>query len=522
MESGCGVGPRHPPFAGRPNRAGSHGSPASRGVRWDSGRPGRGSPENVARHESRLAGPRDRGIIAGVGRARRPAVLSTAYFFAPGSVLPAASATLAPPRTGPAPAVRPRRAKVRTARTRLYHGWVMLPLAAALHAGTGVGQTYGISVFVPHVLRDLGLTTTGLSVCYMIASLAAAAPLPWVGRWADRAGLRRTAAAAVVGLVLACAATAGATGAVTLTAGFFLLRLLGPGALSLVAANTVPMWFSRRLGLAAGLVGVGQSLAFAALPPLYAASVLAVGWRAALPLLGFASAAVLLPALALIYRDRPADVGRRIDGDGPERRLSRRRPKPAARSYTAREARRTSAFRATLFAQATWGMIGTGVLFHAVTILSCRGLSETAAASLFTPFGLLMAAGLGVGGALADRLPARRLIAASALLSAAGTALLCGVDTVAGAWLVGGLLGLGQGVLCATLNTAWPRFFGTEHLGAVRGTAQTVSAAACAVGPVLVGFSQDCAGDARPALAASAALLLGVAATARWVRPPSA
>ena len=363
---------------------------------------------------------------------------------------------------------------------RPYHGWVMLPVAALLHAGTGVGQTYGVSVFVPHVLRDLGLTTTGLSLCYMAASLAAAAPLPWVGGWADRFGLRRTAVAAVLGLALACGVTAGAGGVLALTGGFFLLRLCGPGALSLVAANTLPMWFSRRLGLAAGLVGVGQSLAFAALPPLYAAAVLAVGWRTALPLLGLAAAAVLLPVLRWVYRERPADVGQRIDGGGVERRsggseYGGRRPRPAVRSWTVREARRTAAFRATLFAQAAWGMIGTGVLFHAVALLTARGLSDAAAASLFTPFGVLMAAGLAVGGPLADRLAPSRLIAASALLTATGTTILCGVDTLAGAWLVGGLLGCGQGVLCATLNTVWPRFFGTAHLGAIRGTAQTVS-----------------------------------------------
>ena len=400
----------------------------------------------------------------------------------------------------------------------------MLPLAGLLHACTGVGQTYGVSVFNPYFLRELRLSGTQLSTAYMVASLAAALPLPWVGRLADRFGLRATAVAGVVGLAVACAAAGWAGGVLTLGVAFFLLRLLGPGVISLVASNTVAMWFSRRLGLAGGVVGLVQSAAFAALPPLYTLVAASLGRRAGYTLLGLGTAAAMLPILLLVYRNRPEDLGQRPDGDEPGGPAPSRPPSPhaaaAVRQYTAREARRTASFRVPLAARSLWGLVGTGLFFHAVTMLGDRGVSAAGAATLFTAFGLTMALGLAVAGPLADRWPPSRLIALFGLLTAAGTVTLGRADSAAGAWAAGALLGTGQGVLSAVLNTVWPRFFGTTHLGAIRGTVTTVAAASAAVGPVIVGVSQDHLGGPGPALGLFTALLLGLVAASPWVRPP--
>ena len=399
----------------------------------------------------------------------------------------------------------------------------MLPIAGLLHACTGVGQTYGVSVFNPYFLRELRLTSTQLSMAYMVASLAAALPLPWVGRLADRFGLRATAVAGIVCLGMACAAAGWATGVVSLAVAFFLLRLLGPGVLSLVASNTVAMWFSRRLGLAGGVVGLVQSAAFSILPPVYTAVAASQGRRAGYTLLGLATLAVMLPLVLFVYKNRPADVGQRPDGDEEGRVPKVRRPAPpvAARSYTAAEARRTAAFRVPLAARSLWGLIGTGLFFHAVTILGARGVTAAEAATLFTAFGVTMAAGLAVGGPLADRLRPAWLFGTFGLLTASGTAMLWAADSAADAWAVGAVLGTGQGVLSAVLNTVWPRFFGTDHLGAIRGTVTTVASASAALGPVIVGLSMDHLGGAGPALGLFVALLLGLAAASPWVRPPA-
>ena len=422
-------------------------------------------------------------------------------------------------------------------RPRFFYGWVMLPVAALLHAGTGVGQTYGVSVFNPRIQDSLGLTETALSVAYMIACLAAAAPLPLVGLLTDRYGLRAVAVWVVVGLTGGCLLTGSAGSIYTVTLGFFLLRLLGQGALTLVAANTPAMWFDRRLGFAGGLVGLGQSAAFAALPALFLFVVAGfedaaetgrfdgLGWRDGYRALGLANAAVLLPVLWLVYRNRPADVGQRPDGDPPAARAAGDSdaddPGPAADSLTAPQAYRTFAFWFAAGVQATWGMIGTALFYHLITILTDRGLSEKEAAFSFTVFAGAMAAWQFGGGLLADRVPPRFLVSLFGVLAAAGCGLLYVTGGTATAWAFAAVIGSAQGLLIAAMNVLWPRFFGTAALGAIRGTVQTITASACAIGPVIVARSRDSLGSERPALILFGGLLTAIALAAPFLRPPA-
>ena len=140
----------------------------------------------------------------------------------------------------------------------LFYGWVMVPVAALLHAGTGAGQTYGVSVFKPHIEAALGVSDTALSATYGAASFLAALPLPVVGHLADRLGLRAVGVGVVLGLSVGCVVTGSAVGLVTAGVGFFLLRMLGQGALTLVAGNTPAMWSAASSGSPGGWPGWGR------------------------------------------------------------------------------------------------------------------------------------------------------------------------------------------------------------------------------------------------------------------------
>ena len=435
----------------------------------------------------------------------------------------AAAPPSAAPETGPRPP-----------RGGFFYGWAMLPVAALLHAGTGAGQTYGVSVFNPFIREDLGIADLALSSTYAYASFLAALPLPFVGRLTDRFGLRATAIGIVIGLTGGCFLIAAAPGLWAVGAGFFCLRLLGQGALTLVAANTPAMWFARRLGLAGGLAGLGPSVAFAALPTAYLLTVRDLGWRDGYRAVGLTTAAILLPVLVFVYKNRPEDVGQSLDGDRPDDdrpdtddgAVAKRRgrgPADDRPSLTAQQAYRTGAFWTALAVQSLWGMIGTAVVFHLASLFAARGLPDPKADAAFAlgVFAVAMAAAQFVAGVLADRVAAGKLLCAFGLIAAAGCGSLFVVDSRAGAWAFAAVLGAGQGTLSAGMNVLWPRFFGTAALGAIRGTVQTFSAAACAAGPVLVSLSRDYLGGDGPALGGFAGLLLAAAvAGVRLLRPP--
>ena len=84
----------------------------------------------------------------------------------------------------------------------------MLPIAMLAQAATSPGQTHGVSIFNPSFLETLGINLSQLTGTYMIGTLFAAVPQPYIGGLMDRFGIRRMMAIIVIMLGLACIYTA--------------------------------------------------------------------------------------------------------------------------------------------------------------------------------------------------------------------------------------------------------------------------------------------------------------------------
>ena len=403
----------------------------------------------------------------------------------------------------------------------------MLPVAAMLQMASSPGQTFGVSVFNTPIRESLGLGHSQITGSYLMASLLAAAPMPLVGWLMDRIGLRKTGLAVVVLLAVACLVVSQATNLLTLTLGFFLLRTFGQGSLSLIGNNTLAMWFSRRLGLVSGLMGIGMSSAVAIAPTIYLALIDQLGWRAAYVTLGLANCVVLVPVLLFIFRDSPEEIGQTIDGltdtskrhstDAPEAAI----PAPhLTDSLTLSTAWRTRSYWIGMVIGAMWGMIATAVFFNIVPLFEWQGLTAAQAAATFTTFAVSMAVIQLLGGALADRLPLNGLMAASVAGLLAGILVLWNVHSMAVGHLYAFLFGASQGLLIAVNNTFWPRYFGRAHLGKIRSSVWTATVAGCSFGPFAMGLSIDYLGGYGPSLALFAALLAIGTIAALFATPP--
>jgi MFS family permease len=405
----------------------------------------------------------------------------------------------------------------------------MLPLATLLHIGTSPGQTFGVSVFNPFIREALQLSHSQLSGTYLLASLTAAAPMPLIGWLIDRAGLRRTAFCVVVLLGLAGVTVSQANGLVTLFLGFLLLRTFGQGALTLIANNTLAMWFSRRLGLVSGVSGVGVSAAVAVIPSLYLLLINNVGWRMAYRVLGVTTWLVLLPLIALFFRNRPEDVGQQIDngqahdrdGDSPVPANAKGDSQSLLRSLDLPAAWRTGAYWIGLAISALWGMIGTAIFFTIVPLFQWQGLNEAQAAASFTTLAACMAGAQLIGGYLADRMPLNVLLALSVAGLLTGILTLWAMDSVWAAHAYAAQFGASQGLLIAVGNTFWPRYFGRLHLGKIRSSVWTATVAGCSVGPLIMGLSIDYLGGFGPSLGLFAGLLAVASVAALFARAPA-
>jgi OFA family oxalate/formate antiporter-like MFS transporter len=384
---------------------------------------------------------------------------------------------------------------------RIFYGWYILPVAIMGVIVSSPGQTFGIAAFNESFRTSLRLTHGELTGAYMLGTLLAALPLSFVGLMMDRHGIRRVTMVVVLLLGLACCLTALVNGLFMLFVAFFLLRMLGPGSLSLLSGSTLGFWFDKRLGAVEGVRSLGMALAFAVVPGVNLWLIDRVGWRWSFVILGAAVCALMLPLLATVFRDRPEDVGQRRDGVGEDEASSPGESRSGP-EVTFAAALRSRAFWVMLFINGLWGMVATALTFNIVPLAQAQGLGANDAAGLLAIFAATLAVTHLIGGVLADRLPLRLLLASSAACMALSTHAIGSLTLPGMALTCGVAMGVAQGLSTGLTSVACVRFFGRLHLGRIRGVYSTSQIAASSVGPFVLGLCRDMTGDYRLALTA--------------------
>ncbi|MEW2636280.1 MFS transporter [Streptomyces sp. NPDC048389] len=386
-------------------------------------------------------------------------------------------------------------------------------------AMTAPGQTTGVSVFVDPMIDELGVSRTQISTSYLIGTLLGAGAMPFVGKAIDRYGPRTVIAAvgAVFGAVLI--GLSYVTGIVGLTAGFVGIRMAGQGALSLVATTAVAYWFDRRRGLALGITSAVGTAGISLAPMLVERLVAGIGWRQAWAIEGVAVWLIVVPLALFGIRNRPADVGQHVDGEAPADAGAA----PAELTgLPLRHALRTGVFWAVASCLAASSMLTTGLNFHQIALLGERGLTPVQAAANFLPQTAAALLATLAAGALLDRAsPKVVLVGAMAILACA----VLGARLVEPGWTAvayGLLLGSSNGLLRAVESAAFPYYFGTAHLGAIRGCAHTITIAASAFGPLAIALGHEVTGRYGAALLALAVLPAAAALTVIVAREPVA
>jgi sugar phosphate permease len=418
---------------------------------------------------------------------------------------------------------------------RWFPGYSVAAASTVAYIATAPGQTFVVSQLNASLREAFGIQPLTLNTMYTVATVAAAFPLVYMGALTDRLGPRRMLALTALAFGLGCLAMAHAAGLVTVFLGFFLLRLLGQGTLSLVSQHALAMWFHRRLGAMHGFKMVLTFAAWVPVPSLAIALIKAVGWRHTYEIFAGAIPLLVVPTVLWLVRDRPEDLGLRMDGDGPHDNQEDIAPDPTAPDpesaagvrprepgFTLRQARRTRAYWILAAIFFFPPLIGTAFIFDMQPMLTGRGLSQDAAALVVGCWSATMAILALPSGWLTDRLRPRSLLALSLTLVAISCLLLMPARSVwaAGVAMVVIAAGHSVGSACGAATVA--RFFGRANHGAIRSSLTRVAVLGTGLGPVCFGLSVRFAGGYTPALVAFALVCLPVVVGALTLRPPPA
>ncbi|AKJ64047.1 MFS transporter [Kiritimatiella glycovorans] len=426
----------------------------------------------------------------------------------------------------------------RPAKCPVFYGWVVLAAGALGVLASVPGQTIGVSAFTDPLLDALELNRVELSTAYFLGTMGSALLIARAGKIYDRYGARPVgfATAVAMGLVLwaltlvdqaaaAVGALFGGRGRVLismtlLTLGFFGLRFLGQGVLTLVSRSMVMKWFERRRGLANGLIGVCVALGFPASPPVFNAWIQRLGWRGAWGLLGALIGIGLSLLILLFYRDTPERCGLEPDGGltGPKRSdLPDTHPD---RDWTLPEARRTYAFWVFNLTMVMFAFYMTALSFHIVNIFELSGMDRGRAMMIFLPgaaIGLTLEL---VVNWLSDYTKLKYILWAELVGLGLSTAALAILEP---GWPVIMLIvgnGIMGGVFGVLIGVTWPRLFGRTHLGAIAGLNMGCVVAGSALGPVLFSLSQRWSGNYTIAALVCLSVCVTLFAASLRVKPP--
>jgi MFS family permease len=376
--------------------------------------------------------------------------------------------------------------------TRFYYGWVVVAVAGLSVFFSGPGQTYSISIFKDYYIEEFQYSNSFVSGLYSVATLLAGLLLFLVGRLVDKYGQRKIMTIIGVLLALTCFWNSLIIGPVMMFIGFFMLRIFGQGSLTLLPNTLVPQWFMGKRGRALSIMAIGGFASSALFPPVNHFLNHTFGWRITWVIWGVLLLVIFVPAAFFLVRNKPEDIGLTIDGHSNQHRTSGKLHVEVNEiSWTLKEAMKTRSFWFILFCVSVPALVNTGITFHIVSIAEGKGLTAGHASMVLALMALIGFPLSFVSGYLVDRFQVKYVLALTFLGHIVSILVLWQLNSVFGAVIYGGLWGMVNGLERIVLSIVWPNYFGREHLGSIKGLAQSVMVIGSALGPLPFGLFYD-------------------------------
>ena len=394
------------------------------------------------------------------------------------------------------------------ARSPVFYGWIIVLWGTIGVVMSAPGQTSGVSTFTDHLIKAFGLSRTQLSAAYLIGTVTSSFFITAAGRLYDRVGSRWMGMLTtwILGAVLLFLSQLDRVSVGVgrflnlenfqlyisfffLVVGFFMLRLSGQGALTMLSRNMIMKWFIARRGMAGGISSVFVSLGFSVAPLLSDRLIENTSWRGAWIIIAMIAGFGFSIFVFIFYRDNPEDCQLLPDGEKQEGKKSGKIIAKALRQFSLKEARKTYSYWVFTISLAVHAMMITGFIFNVVSIFGEAGMDKNTALSIFIPVSFVSVIVTLGGGYFSDFIKLKKLLIIMLLgqiLSAVSLSLIS-------IHLFYYLLILGNGIIsgmyAVLISVLWPRFYGREHLGEISGSALSVIVFFSAIGPLLFSFS---------------------------------
>lgn len=293
----------------------------------------------------------------------------------------------------------------------VHYAWIVVAVTfLILLAGAGVRATP--SVLIVPLEQAFGWSPAVISFAISLNILLYGLLGPFAAALMQKTGIRRAALGALALIAVTVASSGFMTAPWQLVLTWGVLVGSGCGVIALVlGATVVNRWFTERRGLAMGIVTASSATGQLVFLPLLARVAESGGWR---PVVWIVAGAVtaIIPLVALLLPERPADVGQIPYGDTGERPDAAAGANPLAHALAVlgRSVKSGDFWLLSLSffvcGASTNGLVGT----HLISYCFDHGIPEASGAGLLAAMGLFDIVGTTLSGWLSDRYSNRILL----------------------------------------------------------------------------------------------------------------
>ena len=340
------------------------------------------------------------------------------------------------------------------------------------------GQTFFIAGSVAEWQEKFDLSHGEFGRLFMLATLASAIVLPFIGRIVDVIPEHRAILLVMPGLAVATIIVTIAPSVLVLTFGLFLLRLLGQGMMSHIALTAVGRWFAAQRGRAVSLVSLGFQVGAGTLPLFFSLIAAATGWQWGWVAAGV-SLIVALPLAVWAFRKPRLPQG------------TVHAAETTVRDWTRGEVLRDGIFWLLLTGVLAPPFIYTTIYFHQDYLVALRDWPPAIFPLGLTLVAVTTATTSLLFGAVVDRFSAKAVLPLFLVPLAIGCFTMALIDAPYGVFVSMFFLGISHGISVTLFGSLWPEIYGVRSLGAIRSVIVSFQVLATAIGPGITGSLID-------------------------------
>lgn len=342
------------------------------------------------------------------------------------------------------------------------------------------GQTFFISLSAGDIRAEYDLSHGEFGLLYMVATLASALTLPWLGKILDRVSPAKANLLIMPLLALGALGMAFSTHLILLVIVIYLLRLFGQGMMTQNALTATGRWFVARRGKAVSAVTIGHRAGEMVFPFIFVAVAGLVGWRSSWTISAIFILVIALPLVTLLLaKDRENQSSEELSALA------------AMRHWTRAEVVRDPLFWLMLMGILAPPFIGTTIFFHQVYLVELRDWSLPVFASAFSVMPVTTIIFILIAGPMIDRYSAVKLLPVFLVPLGLCCFVLGVFEAQWSAFVFFALLGVSYGFSSTLFGAIWPELYGTKHLGAIRAVTVSFAVFCTAAGPGLTGWLID-------------------------------